>query len=67
MRNNGLEVFLNDKKVTSYKTDYTGVSLLKDLKLSRPDTLGLKIPPGFEIEAASVLEVMGQGRTLRAR
>jgi len=67
VRNNGLEVFLNDKKVTSYKTDYTGVSLLKDLKLSRPDTLGLKIPPGFEIEAASVLEVMGQGRTLRAR
>jgi hypothetical protein len=67
VRNNGLEVFLNDKKVTSFKTDYTGVSLLKDLKMSRTDTLGLKIPPGFEIEAASVLEVMGQGRILRAK
>jgi hypothetical protein len=67
VRNDGLEVFLNDKKVTSYKIDYTGVHLLGDLKLSRTDTLGLKIPPGFEIEAASVLEVMGQGRILRGK
>jgi hypothetical protein len=67
VRRNGVEAFLNDKRVTGFKTDYAGVSLLPGLKLSRTDTLGLQCAPGFEIEAASVMEVTGQGKVLKGR
>jgi hypothetical protein len=40
---------------------------LPGLKLSRTDTLGLQIAPGFEVEAASVVEVTGQGKVLKGR
>jgi hypothetical protein len=67
VRRDGVEAFLNDKRMTGFKTDYTGVSLLPGLKLSRTDTLGLQIAPGFEVEAASVVEVTGQGKVLKGR
>jgi hypothetical protein len=67
VRRDGVEAFLNDKRVTGFKTDYTGVSLLPELKLSRTDTLGLQCAPGFEVEATSVVEVTGQGKVLKGR
>jgi hypothetical protein len=65
VRRDGVEAFLNDKRMTGFKTDYAGVSLLPELKLSRTDTLGVQCAPGFEIEAASVVEVTGQGKVLK--
>jgi hypothetical protein len=67
VRRDGVEAFLNGTRVSAYKTDWTGVSLLPDLKLSRPDTLGLVCPPGCLVEGASVVEVTGQGRVLQRR
>jgi hypothetical protein len=67
VRRDGVEAYLNDKRVASYKTDWKGVSLLPSLKLSRTDTLGLQCPPGFEIESATVVEVTGQGKILQRR
>lgn len=65
VRKDGVQAFLNGKEVTSHKTDYRGVSLLGELKLSRADTLGLEFPPGMEVDAVSVTEVTGSGRVLR--
>ncbi|MDB5323141.1 MAG: hypothetical protein JWN40_4772 [Phycisphaerales bacterium] len=67
VRRDGVEAFLNDKLATKHKTDYRDVSLLTELKLSRPDIIGLQCVPEVEIESATITEVTGQGHVLRAK
>ncbi|MGA2496686.1 MAG: hypothetical protein ABSH20_03035 [Tepidisphaeraceae bacterium] len=65
VRNDGAETLLDDKVITSVKTNYADMSLHGDLALRRPDVIGLRAVSPTRVESAEVIEVSGEGKKLR--
>jgi hypothetical protein len=65
VRKDGAESILDDKQITSIKTNYTDVGLFGPHKLSRPDTIGLHAASPVRVESAEIIEVTGEGKKLR--
>ncbi len=67
VRKDGVEGWFDDKLVARYKTDWTDVTLPEADRLPRSDAIGIAAWAGVRVESATVTEISGEGKMLRAR
>ncbi len=63
VRKNGVEAYLNDKLISSWKTNFADMSIRPADALKDSDAIGLLVFAGaVEIETAEIVEISGPGR-----
>jgi hypothetical protein len=66
VRKSGLEAFVNDKRLSNWKTDYADMSQNDPWQLTRVDVLGLgAYNSAVKCDFAEVIEITGKGKFLR--
>jgi hypothetical protein len=66
VRKSGVEAYINEKLVCSWKTNYSDMSLFDGWKIRHGDTVGLgAIDSVIKCDFAEVIEITGQGKSLR--
>jgi hypothetical protein len=66
VRKSGVEGYINDQLISSWKTDYSDMSLHTGWELRRSNTLGFgAYQTAIQCDFAEVIEVTGHGKTLR--
>jgi hypothetical protein len=66
VRKTGIEGYINDQLISSWKTDYSDVSLSGDCNLHHGNTLGLTMGQiTAKIDFIELIEITGQGKNLR--
>ncbi|MGA2496997.1 MAG: serine/threonine-protein kinase [Tepidisphaeraceae bacterium] len=65
VRKDGTEAVLNDRVITSIKTNYNDVGILGKHALSRPDVVGFHSAAPVRVESVEIIEITGEGKKLR--
>ena len=65
VRRDSVEAYLDDKLISSLKTDYRNMTLFELYKLRHPDTIGLSMGQTITVRSVDVIEMSGPGKTSR--
>ncbi len=65
VRKDGIQVFLDGKLITEWKTDYADMGLYEAYKLNHSNTIGLACNAPTVFYSAEIIEITGKGEPLK--